>query len=198
MILKWAKDNPDALPDEKLMIHIGNGDRMAYRALVDRHLGSFLVFAARLVGDRVEAEDIIQEAFFRLWRNAFRWDPGRNVRFTTWFYRIVMNLSIDAKRKRKPVSSLDEASAVASDEATADEKLSDRQMAAEITRALQQLPERQRIVLTLCYLQGMANREAAQILDITVGAVESLLVRGRKRMALLLKAHGKEFLKESI
>ena len=76
MILKRTEDIPDIRPDEQLMFHIGEGDRAAYGQLVNRHLRSFLAFAARVTGDRMEAEDILQEAFVRVWKNASRWDQN--------------------------------------------------------------------------------------------------------------------------
>lgn len=188
------------ISDEQLMIRIADEDKTAYKMLVDRHLRMFLAFAAHVAGDRTEAEDILQEAFIRVWKNAAKWDQGCATRFTTWFYRVVMNLSIDVKRKRKrkPVIALDEAFEVKSDEPRPDELLSDKQMAAKIAQALEQLPDRQKIAMTLCYLQGLGNKQAAEVLQITTGAIESLLVRGRKKMAELLKEQRKEFLKENI
>ncbi|MBL4612223.1 MAG: RNA polymerase sigma factor [Emcibacter sp.] len=182
------------------MTRIAEGDRTAYKMLVDRHLRSYLAFATRVIGDRMEAEDIMQEAFIRVWKNASKWDQDRKTRFTTWFYRIVMNLCIDVKRrrKRKPVSELEEAYDISSDDPLPDARLSDKQMAVKISEALEELPERQKMVMTLCYLQGLGNKEAAEILNISTGAIESLLVRGRKKMAELLKAEKQEFLKEII
>ncbi len=186
------------IPDEQLMLRTGEGDRTAYKLLVDRHLRIFLSFAARVVGDRAEAEDILQEAFIRVWKNAAKWDQGRKTRFTTWFYRVVMNLCIDVKRKRKPTIELDEAFEVFSGAAKPDEYMSDKQMAQMIAKALVQLPERQRIAMTLCYLQSLGNMEAAEIMGVSTGAIESLLVRGRKKMAEILKAQRQEFLKETM
>ncbi len=186
------------ISDEQLMIRTGDGDRTAYKMLVDRHLRVFLGFAARVVGDRAEAEDIMQEAFFRVWKHAARWDQGRKTKFTTWFYRVVMNLSVDVKRKSKPAIELNEAFEVISEEAKPDEVLSDKQMAEKIARVMEQLPERQKVAMTLCYFQGLGNKQAADILQITTSAIESLLVRGRKRMAQLLKEQKQEFLKENM
>ncbi len=186
------------ITDEQLMIRIGGGDRTAYKILVDRHLRPYLVFAARVIQDRAGAEDIMQEAFVRVWKNASKWDQGRKTRFTTWFYRVVMNLCIDAKRKYKPAVDLAEAYDVQSDEIQPDAHLSEKQMAAEIATALQHLPDRQRMAMTLCYLQGLGNKEAADILGVTTSAMESLLVRGRKKMAELLSAHKKAFIEETM
>ncbi len=198
MKLKWAEYTPDIISDETLMIRIGDGDRTAYKMLVDRHLRSFLAFATRMTGDFSEAEDIMQEAFVRVWKYASKWDQGRNARFTTWFYRIVMNLCIDLKRKKKPASALSEAFEVKSADALPDARLSDKQMASRLAAALEDIPQRQRTALTLCYLQGLGNKQAAEVMDITIGAVESLLVRGRARMALLLEEQKDELLKEII
>ncbi len=186
------------ITDEQLMIRIGGGDRTAYKILVDRHLRPYLVFAARVIQDRAGAEDIMQEAFVRVWKNASKWDQGRKTRFTTWFYRVVMNLCIDAKRKYKPAVDLAEAYDVQSDEIQPDAHLSEKQMAAEIATALQYLPDRQKMAMTLCYLQGHGNKEAADILGVTTSAMESLLVRGRKKMAELLSAHKKAFIEETM
>ncbi len=198
MKLKRAEYTPDIISDEMLMIRIGDGDRTAYGMLVDRHLRSFLAFATRLTGDFSEAEDIMQEAFVRVWKYAARWDQARNTRYTTWFYRIVMNLCIDLKRKKKPASALSEAFDVESADALPDARLSDRQMASRLAAALAEIPPRQKVALTLCYLQGMGNKEAAEVMDITIGAVESLLVRGRAKMAELLEEQKDELLREII
>lgn len=197
-ILKRTDDILEHIPDEPLMIRIGNGDRTAYKMLVDRHLASFLAFAARVTGDRGDAEDVMQEAFVRLWNHAPQWDEKRNTRFTTWFYRVVMNLCIDAKRKRKPVTNIEEAYEVKSDMPLPDDHMSHKQKSAQISRALALLPERQRMAVSLCYLQGLGNKDAADILDISVGAIESLLVRGRAKLAQLLRAQKDELLKENV
>lgn len=178
------------------MVRIGDGDRTAYRMLVDRHLRDFLAFAARIIGDRAEAEDVMQEAFVRVWKNAGKWDQGRKTRFTTWFYRIVMNLCIDTKRRRKPTSDLDAATDMAMEGPLPDDQLSDKQKASKVAEVMKLLPERQRLAMTLCYLQEKGNKEAAEILDISIGALESLLVRGRARMAGLLQDQKDELLKE--
>ncbi len=109
-----------------------------------------------------------------------------------------MNLSIDVKRKRKPSKAIDDGFDVTSSEPIADQKLSDKQMAARLAKALKKLPERQRLVVNLCYFQGMENKQAAEILEVSVGAIESLLVRARAKLADLLKDQRQEFLKETM
>lgn len=180
------------------MIRIGDGDKAAYKMLVDRHLRNFLVFASRVIGDRGEAEDVLQEAFVRVWKTAVKWDQGRNTRFTTWFYRVVMNLCIDSKRKRKTYFALEEARDVKAEDPLPDDQLSHRQKADRVAEALAVLPERQRVAMTLCYMQDLGNKEAAEIMDVSIGALESLLVRGRQRMNELLYDQKDEFLKEKM
>ena len=77
------------------MDRVGLGDEHAYQILVQRHLNPCLGMVQRLVGDRQDAEDIMQEAFVRLWRFAPRWKAS-GARFTTWYYRVIMNLCINA------------------------------------------------------------------------------------------------------
>jgi len=140
----------------------------------------------------------MQEAFLRVWKHAPKWDVSRNVRFTTWFYRVVMNLSIDVKRKRKPSQAIDNGFDMVSSEPIADQKLSDKQMAAKLADALDKLPERQRLATNLCYFQGLGNKQASEVLEVSVGAIESLLVRARAKLADLLKDQRQEFLKENM
>ena len=167
------------LSDEALMPRVGAGDQAAYTVLVERHLARNLGFAARLLGDRAEAEEIMQEAFLKLWRGAANWQPG-GARFTTWFYRVVLNLCIDRQRKRRGRHvPLDDAGDQPDGRQGADAHIHDRQVGRQIDGALAQLPERQREAVTLCYLQGLSNREAADVLQVNIKALESLLTRGR-------------------
>ncbi|WP_321393274.1 RNA polymerase sigma factor [Emcibacter sp.] len=191
-----ARQAPE-IKDEDLILRIGDGDRTAYGMLMDRHLRMNLAFATRLLGNSHEAEDVMQEAFVRVWKHAVNWDPGRNTKFTTWFYRVVMNLCLDVKRKRKPAVNLDEAADVQSDENGADGVLEEKQRAARVAEALRQLPERQKAAVVLCYLQGKSNREAAEIMDVSVNALEALLVRGRKKLAEILSRDKNQLLEET-
>lgn len=166
------------LSDESLMQRTGGGEQGAYRVLVERHLARNLGFATRLLGDRGDAEEVMQEAFLKLWRGAPNWQP--DARFTTWFYRVVLNLCIDRQRKRRGITvPLEDAGDPADERRGAEAALHERQMGRQIDGALARLPERQREAVSLCYLQGLSNREAAEVLQINIKALESLLTRGR-------------------
>jgi RNA polymerase sigma-70 factor (ECF subfamily) len=167
------------LSDEALMLRVGGGDQPAYQVLVERHLARNLGFATRLLGDRAEAEEIMQEAFLKLWRGAANWQHG-GARFTTWFYRVVLNQCIDRQRRRRGKHvPLDDAGDPADGRQGADAHIHDRQVGRQIDGALAELPERQREAVSLCYLQGLSNKEAADVLQVNIKALESLLTRGR-------------------
>jgi len=170
--------------DDELMRRAGRGDRTAYTRLVERHLPRAVALATRVAGSRGDAEEIVQEAFLRTWLKAPQWReesaPG-GARFTTWFTRVVVNLCID--RRRKPVmASLDLAAELPSAEASGFETVAQDETRSRVLSALATLPERQRAALTLCHWDGMSNIEAADVLGISVGALESLLVRARRTL----------------
>ena len=85
-------------PDEELVRRIGSGDDAAMQALVSRKLPRLLALARRMLGDAAEAEDVAQETFLRIWRNAARWRPGA-ARFDTWIHRVALNLCYDRLRR---------------------------------------------------------------------------------------------------
>ncbi len=170
--------------DDDLMRRAGRGDRTAYSRLVERHLPRAVAVATRIAGNRGDAEEIVQEAFLRTWLKAPEWRdenaPG-GARFTTWFTRVVVNLCID--RRRKPImSSLDLAAELPSPEIGGFEAVAQDETRTRVLTALSTLPERQRAALTLCHWDGMSNIEASAVLGISVGALESLLVRARRTL----------------
>tara|TARA_B100001939_G_scaffold346979_1_gene367226 strand:+ start:3722 stop:4321 length:600 start_codon:yes stop_codon:yes gene_type:complete len=182
--------------DEALILRVGKGDRTAYKMLVDRHLATHLAFAARLLGSNQDAEDVMQEAFVRIWKHAGNWDPARNAKFTTWFYRIVMNLCLDVLRKHKPGDDLENAHDVTSEEPSAEEEMDRQQKSHRLREALESLPERQKTAVVLCYLEELSNKEAAHIMGVSVNAMEALLVRARRKLATVLAVQRKELLEE--
>jgi RNA polymerase sigma-70 factor (ECF subfamily) len=167
-------------PDTDLVARAGRGDRAAAQALMTRHLPKMLTVARRMLGNQAEAEDAVQDAFLKLWTHAARWEPGRAL-FETWLYRVVLNKCYDRLR-RKTTANLDEAAEVVDPAPAADLLLQGSAMAKEIEAALAELPERQRAAIALCHYQECGNIEAAEILGISVEALESLLSRGRRTL----------------
>lgn len=170
--------------DEALVRRVAQADRDALACLLDRHSNRAYAFATRLLGNPTEAEDAVQEAFLKLWREAGRWQAERG-RFAPWFFRIVYNLCIDIMRRRRTVA-LDAVAEMASDDPGPEELTAARLREDRVAAALEGLPERQRAAVVLCYYQGLSNREAAEIMNVGVKGLEALLVRARRQLAQTL------------
>jgi RNA polymerase sigma-70 factor (ECF subfamily) len=163
--------------DESLMALVAQGDQRAFRILMGRHMGLAIRVAQRVVCDVAEADDVGQDAFLRVWSRAASFDP-RVARFTTWLYRVVLNLSLD--RVRKPAhASIDEAAEVRSSDPEPVTLMIEDEQRRMIAAAMATLPERQRAAIALFHMEGLSGREAAQAMNVTEKALESLLVRGR-------------------
>jgi RNA polymerase sigma-70 factor (ECF subfamily) len=173
------------LSDEGLMANVAEGDRGAFQQLVERHLDRAVGLAQRILVNRSDAEEVAQEAFLRVWTTAPRWRLDGAL-FRTWFSRVLVNLCID--RKRRPSFAPIEAAGDPPDPAAnAEQKLGQSEEAAAVAAAVAELPERQRAALALCYWQEMSNAEAAEALSLSVGAIESLLVRARRALRVKLQ-----------
>ncbi|MFP3563451.1 RNA polymerase sigma factor [Paraburkholderia sp. SIMBA_030] len=178
----------DRDPDADLVARVGRQDPAAVRSLVARKLPRLLALATRMLGDRMEAEDVAQEVFVRIWKQASRWNEGE-ARFDTWVHRVALNLCYDRLRGRRedPHAELpDEIDPAAPPEATLDARARDRR----VREALAALPARQREALVLNYYQEMSNIDAAALMGITVDALESLLARARRNLRAQLAGSG--------
>jgi len=171
-------------PDEDLLMRIADGDPAASRALVARKLPRILGLAQRMLGDKTEAEDVAQEAFLRVWRQAPKWRPGQ-ARFDTWLHRVSLNLCYDRLRRRREIPT-DDPPDLADDGPAPDRGLEARDTGRRVGAALARLPDRQREAIVLCHYQELGNIEAAAIMGVTVEALESLLSRGRRSLRAAL------------
>jgi len=167
-------------PDSDLVARVGRGDRAAAQLLMARHLPKMLALARRMLSDTAEADDAVQDAFMQLWTHAARWEPGR-AKFGTWLYRVTLNKCYDRLRRR-PTAPLDAAAELPDPAPGPEANLQNSAISAQIEAALTALPERQRAAIQLCHYQGCGNIEAAEILGISVEALESLLARGRRTL----------------
>ncbi|MFC3053700.1 sigma-70 family RNA polymerase sigma factor [Kordiimonas pumila] len=181
--MKPDADDKD-LTDEELVIRVQSGDREAFRTLALRHGNRFRALAFRFVSNMALAEDLVQEAFVKLWTNADQFD-GSRAKFTTWFHRIVVNKCLDEKRKRQ-FESLPEGYDKPDTQLTADVVLEHEGVAEKINGALAELSDRQRTAMTLSYYEGLSNQEAADVMDLHIKAFESLLVRSRQKLKKIL------------
>lgn len=165
--------------DDGLIIKlIQQGDHGAFSEIVHRHSKRFYSIAYRILLNKHDAEDIVQEAFLRLWEKSDLWNPKREAKFTTWFYKVVVNLCLDHNRKKATVP-LDEEkrSTVRAD--SQEGVLNEKQRQEILNSCIQELPERQQLALNLCFYEGLSNQEAADIMGVKIKALQSLIMRAK-------------------
>lgn len=185
-------DAMDDLPDDALLARFATGDAVAARVLTLRLTPRVMAHAFRLLGNRAEAEDVAQEAMLRLWRQAPDWRSGE-AKVTTWLYRVVANLCIDRRRRaRGGAVPLDAIPEPEDGQASAAERIQDRARVDALQAALDLLPDRQRQAVVLRHIDGLPNPEIAEIMDVTVEAVESLTSRGKRALAAQLAGRQEE------
>ena len=160
---------------------VTSGDRSAFGTLVERHRHRAMRLAYTVTRNRSAAEDVVQDAFLRVWTRARDWDGRGGATFAGWFARVTINLAIDGARKRRE-QPLDETMDIAAGGTASDETVHAGEIAGRIGRALASLPERQRTAFALCQIEHMSNADAAASLGVTVGALELLLVHARRAM----------------
>lgn len=169
----------EAADDEALMARVAKGDQLAFRQLSERHVRGAHGLARRILQNHADAEEVVQEAFLRLWTNAPRWQPSAALR--TWFYRIVVNLCLN-RRRRQPFAPLEAAGDPVDPRADAAEALEASQTTKQVAAAMAELPERQRTALQLTYYEELSNADTAAIMGSSISGVEALLVRARKAL----------------
>ena len=176
-----ALDASQNLEDAELLARFAQSDRAAAQVLTARLAPVVYAQAFRMLGDRAEAEDITQDILLRLWHAAPDWQAGQ-AKVTTWLYRVTSNLCIDKMRKRKRQSS-DAVREMPDDGPDMERRLQDRARAWALRAALSDLPDRQKKAMVLRHLEGLSNPDVAQIMQISVEAVESLISRGKRSLA---------------
>jgi RNA polymerase sigma-70 factor (ECF subfamily) len=179
----------DGDSDEALMARIAGGDETAFRLLANRHAGRTVALATRILGNRADAEDVAQDALLRVWTNAPRWQPL--AQFRTWLTRITVNLCLDRKRRARWVA-LEAAGELIDPAAGVVEQHESFERERRLAEAIGTLPPRQRAAIVLVYREGMSHAQAADILDTTVSAVETLIARGKQSLRRVLGTNGDE------
>jgi RNA polymerase sigma-70 factor (ECF subfamily) len=184
-------------PDQEIIESIRRGHLRGFGALVDRHKERAMTLALRIVGEREDAEEVVQDAFLRAFRNLeqFRGES----RFSTWFYRILYNACMARVTRRpkrgEPVNYGDEAiEMIESDEPSVQHALENEEEQAVLQEEITRLPETFRTALTLFYVQELSYDDMASILQMPLGTVKTNLSRGR----LLLRKRVLERLKEEV
>lgn len=164
--------------DHRLMERVADGDADAFRVLVERHTASLKAHATRMLQNPSEAEEVVQEAYVRLWKQAPSYRPDAKLR--TFLHSIAHNVCIDRIRARKPHDADAVDQLASTDRPSGD--MHERELSARVQREVAALPERQRSALSLVHFEELTNIEAAKLLDVSVEALESLLSRARRTL----------------
>lgn len=171
---------PIADPDATLLERLSAGDPAAARLLVRAKLPRVLGLATRVLGDRGDAEEVAQETFLRVWRQAAAWKPGA-AKFDTWLHTVALNLCRDRLRRRRPIVG-DELPDIADPSPDAESGMIEAERGRRVAAAVAALPERQREAIALVHYQDCSGQEAADIMEVSVDALESLLARARRTL----------------
>ena len=164
--------------DAKLIARVAEGDEGAFGELLRRHQGAVYAFACRMLRDSHEAEDVAQETFLRLYRASARYRPDASLR--AYLLRITKNICIDHFRKKRP-ELMDELPDTTTLE-TPQDLLEGAITIDHLEKAIDRLPVNQRTALLLRHTEQLSYNRIAEVMDLSVGAVESLLVRARRTM----------------
>lgn len=167
----------DQLNDEDIMLLIKDHNHDAFSVLVNRHSERFYALSYRTLFNQSDAEDIVQDSFLKIWRQPELWKPHKKARFTTWFYRIIVNACLDHNKKKSSQELSLELER--SDIEDPNCEINQRSRLSEIEEGLLSLPERQRLALNLCFYEGLSNQQAADIMGIRIKALQSLIMRGK-------------------
>lgn len=181
------------LADEELIQLVGEDDSAAFEILYERHIDAAYALALRMCGRRAAAEDVVQEAFLSMWRNAAGYDPLRgSVR--TWVLGIVHHRAIDALRRgvlqeRVGVSDEGIEERLVAPERT-EQEVGRRDEAREVRAVLEGLPPEQSRVIELAYYGGLSHSEIAAMLDMPVGTIKGRMRLGLQKMRSQLRSEG--------
>jgi RNA polymerase sigma-70 factor (ECF subfamily) len=169
--------------DSRLIERVGHGDRDAFDQLYRRFARPVLAMAVRQLGDNGRAEDAAQETFAAVWRSARSYRSERGSA-SAWLYAVARHAIIDRARQKReqPAEIPDEPS----ESAGPPERAEDSWLAWRVHSALEQLPERERVVIELAYWSGLSQTEIASYLDVPLGTVKTRTRTGLARLAGLL------------
>ncbi|PYI63894.1 MAG: RNA polymerase subunit sigma-24 [Verrucomicrobia bacterium] len=182
-----AKSEEDA-DDLRLMQLVGRGDTGAFEQLIEKHQALVAGTVARMLGSNSDVEDIAQQVFIRLWKSARRYVP--RAKFTTWLLKITRNLVFNEMRRTKRRAHVRlQSEPGAEDPPVKDEmnlapdaSLLETELQRTIEEAILQLPETQRMALVLRRYEQLSYEQIAEVLDLSVPAVKSVLFRARSEL----------------
>lgn len=173
--------------DEELVLQVQKGDAEAFAMLVTRHTDYLYRIVWRTYPDTQEAEDMVQDVFLKFWNKPKLFDLSKDVKFRTWLTRVAMNRAIDMSRKKRPIPDYEYLLQQSLDDPDIPlHELEQKVEKVELEEAIMHLPERQQQALNLCYYEDLRQKEAAEVMDISIKALESLLMRAKKSLYQIL------------
>ncbi|HEV2045754.1 MAG TPA: sigma-70 family RNA polymerase sigma factor [Chthoniobacterales bacterium] len=190
-----AGRSDDDAEDVRLMDLIGHGDTAALEELIQRHQTLVAGTVARMLGSTSEVEDIAQQVFIRVWKSAGRYVP--RAKFTTWLLKITRNLVFNELRRTKrhanvPLQTDPQSEEMPLRDQTAQTpaaSLLEHELQEAIEQAITALPESQRLALVLRRYEELSYEDIAEILELSVPAVKSVLFRARTELRERLKGY---------
>ena len=174
--------------DLRLMQRVGQGDTTAFEELVEKHQALVAGTVARMLGSNSDVEDIAQQVFIRVWKSARRYVP--RAKFTTWLLKITRNLVFNELRRTKRRAQVPLQPEGTGEDPTLkddmilapDASLLETELQRTIEEAILQLPEAQRMALVLRRYEQLSYEQIAEVLDLSVPAVKSVLFRARAEL----------------
>lgn len=188
--MKIFMEGTKTISDIDLVERVKSGDQSAFTQLVDRYSTPVFRFSYSFLQDAEKAEDITQETFMVLWEKPELWRPSGQLK--SWLFRIARNKSLDEIRARKPNIEIEKTD-LKDEQKSPAETLFDQQLTTILDHQIQFLPERQREAITLVHFLECSNIEAAETMEISVDALESLLARGRRKLRALMEAYKSQY-----
>ena len=188
----------DDAEDVRLMQLVGRDDTAAFEKLIERHQALVLGTVARMLGSNSDVEDIAQQVFVRVWKNAGRYVA--RAKFTTWLLKITRNLVFNELRRSKrrahvPLQSDPDADELPLREervSAPDAAALEKELQQAVDHAIAQLPEPQRMAVILRRYEEMSYEQIGAVLDLSVPAVKSVLFRARTELRERLEAYLRE------
>lgn len=165
--------------DTELMLRASRGEDAAFRELFDRNYKRAVNVVYRSIGDRDLAEDIAMDAFARIYESRSRFQP--KARFTTYLYRVLVNLAINASKRARIVHavSVEDHGEIVSPTDGPAEQTERGELARAVREAVLALPANQKLALILTRYENLSYQAAAEAMNLSVGALESLLHRAK-------------------
>jgi len=181
MFNSWKKKQDDNV----LLVAFAKGDRSAAQQLSERLMPKIYSHAYYRLGNIADAEDVTQEAFLKLWKIAPNWKYDK-AQVSTWLYRVVYNLCKDRYR-RATLENLSSAQEVTDGTQSPTDNIDAQYRQKALYDAMSILPENQRLAIQLRHIDELSNPEIAEIMELSIEAVESLTARGKRKLIEILQ-----------